>query len=436
MLGAATGRRQPAEGDELSTATSAPRTAGTIQGLALTFPITLTVMGIVLLAPVLPQMQAHFADVPNADFLVPLVLTIPALCIALFSPAAGWLADRFGRRRLLMVAIAAYAVLGVAPCFLDSLGSIFATRVGLGITEAVIITVTTTLLGDMFTGEQRERWLANQTAVASLSALALFVIGGALGVHGWRTPFLVYLSSLVMLVGVWLYTWEPQARAGRPTQDQAVPLPWKRLGGICAVTLLASIFFYILQVQMGVALTERGVTSPARIGWLTSIASLGVPAGTFLFRAAAHRLSTARLLMLEFSIIAVGFVGMTYAPDYRAFMAFGALNQVGCGMILPTLLTWAVRGLVFGNRGRGTGIWQSVFSVGQTLSAVAIPATARLLGSSGITPTFQYFGYAAATAAVIALLLSGRSERVAHSVADSRATEVEGGAALEPSATH
>lgn len=394
------------------------RVAGNAQGLALTFPITLTVMGIVLLAPVLPQMQAHFKDVPNSDFLVPLVLTIPALCIAIFSPLAGWLADLFGRRRLLIAAMLGYSVLGIAPFFLDSLAAIFATRVGLGITEAIIITTTTTMLGDLFAGPQRDRWLANQTAVASLSALALFVIGGALGVHGWRAPFLVYLASLVMLWGVWRYTWEPAS----PARDaaalaQRTPLPWKRLGGICAVTLLASIFFYILQVQMGVALTERGITSPARIGVLTSIASLGVPLGTFVFRGAARFLSTPRLLAVEFAIIAIGFIGMTMASDYRGFMVFGALNQLGCGMALPTLLTWAVRGLVLGNRGRGTGIWQATFSVGQTLSAVAIPAMARLLGSPGITPTFKYFGYAALAAAVVALIASVRGRQVTHAEA-------------------
>jgi len=169
---------------------------------------------------------------------VPLTLTIPALCVALFAWVAGWLADRIGRRRLLLVAVGLYAVLGVAPTMLDSLGAIFATRVGLGLCEAVIITVTTTLLGDLFSGEQRTRWLANQTAVASLSALVLFVIGGAMGVHGWRTPFLVYLVSLVMLFGIWRYTWEPAARAQRESHEHHVPLPWKRLLGMSGPTRL------------------------------------------------------------------------------------------------------------------------------------------------------------------------------------------------------
>lgn len=400
------------------------RTAGTIQGLALTVPITLSVMGIVLLAPILPQLHAQFRDVPGADFLVPLTLTIPAACVALFSAPAGWLADRLGRRSLLMVSIAVYAAFGIAPYFLDSLAAIFATRFVLGMAEAVIMTVSTTMIADVFAGAQRDRWLANQTAVASLSSLALFVIGGALGVHGWRAPFLVYLSALAMLLGIWLFTWEPEKRTRLSGGTAGAPLPWRRLGGICAVTLLASVFFYVLQVQMGVALTERGVTSPDTIGMLTALASLGVPIGTFVFRSAARRFSTGRLLALEFAIIAIGFVGMTHAPDYRTFLAFGALNQLGCGMTLPTLLTWAVRGLVFENRGRGTGIWQSVFSIGQTASAIAIPAMARVLGGGGITPTFQYFGYVAIAAGAIAFAGSLRFPAIPHAVAGARDEEL------------
>ena len=50
----------------------AQRTPRTAQGLALSIPVCLAVMGSVLLAPVLPQMRAQFADVPNANLLVPL----------------------------------------------------------------------------------------------------------------------------------------------------------------------------------------------------------------------------------------------------------------------------------------------------------------------------------------------------------------------------
>ena len=46
------------------------------------------------LAPALPEMIVVFQDVPNADFLVKLVLTIPALLIAIGAPFLGILLDR------------------------------------------------------------------------------------------------------------------------------------------------------------------------------------------------------------------------------------------------------------------------------------------------------------------------------------------------------
>ena len=65
------------------------RQAGWAQSLLLLLGSCLPVLGAVLLAPVLPRMQAHFADVPGSSVLVPVVLTLPALVIALLAPFAG-----------------------------------------------------------------------------------------------------------------------------------------------------------------------------------------------------------------------------------------------------------------------------------------------------------------------------------------------------------
>ncbi|RZM06937.1 MAG: MFS transporter, partial [Sphingomonas sp.] len=94
------------------------RQPGIATGLSLLIPITLSTMAIVLLAPVVPQLMAEFKDVPDADYLVPMVLTTPALCVAILSTFAGSLGDYLGRRRLLIASLAVYGFLGVAPVFL------------------------------------------------------------------------------------------------------------------------------------------------------------------------------------------------------------------------------------------------------------------------------------------------------------------------------
>ncbi|MEU4292774.1 MFS transporter [Kribbella sp. NPDC026596] len=132
------------------------RTAGRPQGTLLMLMSCLPVLGAVLLAPVLPSMQQHFAGTPNAAVLVPVTLTVPALVIGLVAPFAGSIVDRFGRKRLLG-ALVTYALFGTAPLWLDGLHAIVLTRVGVGVTEAAIMTCCTTLIADYFSGTARDR---------------------------------------------------------------------------------------------------------------------------------------------------------------------------------------------------------------------------------------------------------------------------------------
>lgn len=127
-------------------------------------------MAVVSLVLVLPLLLEEFADVGGSEFLVPIAITAPALCVAIFSPLAGWMSDRLGRKNLLLFAFIVYAAIGVLPYFLSYIRHIIASRILLGVDEATIMTLATALIGDYFDGERRERWVAIQVGVASISA--------------------------------------------------------------------------------------------------------------------------------------------------------------------------------------------------------------------------------------------------------------------------
>lgn len=391
-----------------------PRQAGFVQGLSLLLPVTLSVMGALLVAPIIPQLMAYFHDTPGIAYLAPLVVTMPALCIALFSPFAGMLGDRFGRRRLLIGAMAIYAVFGVAPFFIRDLYWVLATRVVVGTMEAVVITLSTTLIADLFSGDKRDRWLSAQTGVASVSAVLFLLIGGWAGRFGWHGPFVVYALPLILMFGVIAFTWEPRAEAGatvaaKPSQSWA-GFPWAFMAKVCAVTLFAATLFYIVQIQLSTALVALGVTDPAAIGGLTAIASLAVPLGTVSFWILSPRLPLRGLMLVEFLLLGVGFIAMSHAPTPALFIAAAALNQIGGGMILPTMLTWATNGLSFEVRARGMGFWQSTFALGQFVCGLVVPAIGFRVG--GILPTFQVIGVCSLVAAglvVLTAILARRS---------------------------
>ncbi|WP_425444584.1 MFS transporter [Streptomyces phaeoluteigriseus] len=129
-----------------------PAVRGRLPAVLLMTGSCLPVLGAVLLAPVLPRMQDHFEGVTGSAALVPLVLTVPALSLALLAPFAGVVVDRLGRKRLLVAATVLYALFGTLPLWLDSLHGILLSRVLVGVAEAVIMTACTTLIGDYYSG--------------------------------------------------------------------------------------------------------------------------------------------------------------------------------------------------------------------------------------------------------------------------------------------
>jgi MFS family permease len=381
------------------------RAAGLPQLVLLLAASCLSVLGAVLIAPVLPQMAQDFAVTPGVGVLVPVVLTVPALVIGLTAPFAGFIADKIDRKRVLLIAMVAYSIVGTAPLYLDSLGSIVGSRVLLGICEAAIMTCCTTLIGDYWSGARRAKYLGLQTLVAALSATLFLAVGGVLGASGWRTPFWLYVVAVLLVIPMARLLWQP-ARPGAALHRHLEPVPWRMLLAPCLVTLFGGVVFYALIVQLPFVLSGVGVTSTATIGGISAVMSLATAAGAVVF-ARLSRFTPRVLLPIEFGLSAVGLV-IVFATTAVPVIAIGAvLTGLGTGMLLPTLLTWAVNRLTFEQRGRGTGLWTGTLFVGQFLSPIILVAIGA--GAGGLQPALGVLGVLAAVMAAVTLFAVRRN---------------------------
>lgn len=343
------------------------------QGAILLAGSCLPILGSVLLAPVLPRLMEAFATTPGVEVLVPIVLTAPALMIGLLAPFAGRLVDAAGRKRVLVVALVVYALFGTAPLYLDSLGAIVGSRVGVGICEAAIMTACTTMLADLFDGTARDRWFARQTIATTLAATVFFGLGGALGAVSWRAPFVLYASSLVIAALVLVFVRD----TGRTPAAALPPVPWRLIAVPCLVTLFGGIVFYTPIAELSLVLASVGVTSTATIGLVSAIASLATAAGGFTFGRVARR-GPAVLLPVALALAGAGLVVVGISSSVPVIAVGAVIASAGTGLLLPTLLTWALSGLDFAERGRGTGMWTAAMFIGQffcplVLLAVAVP---------------------------------------------------------------
>lgn len=376
--------------------------ATTRHGVILMLTAVMPTMAIIALVPVLPLLLREFAGVPGAAVLVPMALTIPALCVALFSPVAGLLSDKLGRKRLLIAALVGYAGFGLLPLLLDDLRMILAARVALGVTEAIIMTVATALVGDYFTGERREKWVSIQIATASVSAILLIAAGGALGeALGSRGPFWLYLLALPVALAAAIILFEPGTTAAN------APAAAGKAQGIAmlvAITFGIGMLFYTLIVQLGPVIEATGVTSPATIGLAGAAANLGVMAGSMLF-GRLKGWSGETLLSIGLPLVALGYVGIALSTSFALTAACAVVISIGNGLMLPTMLAWVLRRLPPETRGRGTGVWTGSFFLAQFVAPIVAVALSGVLG--GLSGVFLFYAAAAAIGAIIALLRRG-----------------------------
>ncbi|WP_226507002.1 MFS transporter [Pseudomonas sp. MWU16-30317] len=387
-----------------------PREAGALQAIILVFSTQLPIMGIISIVPIIPLLAKHFSSHPQAALLIPLLITAPSLCIALLSPLAGFLADRIGRRRLLLIAVALFALFGFTPFLLDDLPSIIASRFCLGVCEAFIMTIANTLMGDLFQGQPRKKWLAVQSAVGSVSATALLFVSGMLGNFGWQGPFALYLLALPVFLCLLLFTWEPAPQAAEKVPLSTQGFPVAAMLTIAVVTLFCAVLYYVEVLQISSVLNAAGLDSPTRIGFASGIAGIGVPIGALLFSLMSRRSIRVHLL-LTFSLFAAGLYGMGALPGIAWVVAAAFVAQVACGVLIPALLSWCLGSLEYQHRGKGMGFWHTAFFLGQFIS----PFIISLLGlqlPDGLRGAVSILGIVALVAALVTAALNLRRSAV------------------------
>ena len=161
------------------------------RAIALLMAASLTTMANATIAPALPGLERLFADDPNAALLTRLLVPAPSLGVAIFAPLAGIAADRAGRRPLLLFGVILFVMSGSAGLVLPDLPTVFASRLVLGIAVALIMTAQTALIGDYFTGDDRNALTGLQISARNFGGLVFILTAGWVATLSPRLPFAI-----------------------------------------------------------------------------------------------------------------------------------------------------------------------------------------------------------------------------------------------------
>ncbi|MEL0143567.1 MAG: MFS transporter [Alphaproteobacteria bacterium] len=274
-------------------------------------------------APGLPALQSDFAHLENAELLSRMVLTMPLLFIALSGSLVGYAVDRFGRRNVLIVSATFYGLSGISVLVLDSLLAILVSRAILGVFLAGILTSVTALVGDYYTGDERNRVAGLQGAFMSFGTLIFVVISGLLAEIHWRVSFSLFAVTFALVPLMILSLYEPPSAASGGARREPPPTlrQWAVIGFVCVLTFVTMIALFMIPSQTQFLLVEIGVKDPTRAGLAIGMFNFSAGFASLSFRRVRRALSPEAIFAAIFTIGGAGL--------YRDHDRYGSRRLLG-----------------------------------------------------------------------------------------------------------
>lgn len=354
---------------------------------------TLTIMSAATIAPSLPALEARFAGQENAALLIRLVLTMPALFIAVCAPVAGLVADRWGRRPLLLCSVALYGLAGMSGLVLDTLPGLLGGRALLGVAVAGVMTASTALVGDYFQGTARSRFMGFQAGFSSIGGIVFLTVGGLLADSHWRAPFGIYGLALAMIPAIFLFLPEPRGAAydgGAETEkNTANKGAWRVLAAVFFAAMVNSVAFYSIPTQLPFFLKTLGVPEASRAGLAIAMVNVAAAGSAFAYTRVRARMKPAAVFTMAFALMAAGFVLVAGATDYGAVLGAMTALGTGLGFLMPSLTGAVLQNAPAALRGRVSGGLTASIFIGHFISPIL---TQPIIAASGYAGAYVWMG--------------------------------------------
>ena len=328
------------------------------------------------------------------------------------APAIGFLADRHGRKRILVPCLLVFGTFGSLGGFSPSFEWLLTVRIIQGLGSAGLINLVVVLITDHWSGLDRARLLGQNSAVITgFLAVFPFLGGATTDLFGWRWNFAYYAMALLVGAVVARSLDDPwvgrRVSVGRQLREAVTELAIP-VNAVCVA--LGSLTFFVmfgvfltlipihLDQVFGLGPTERGLVAavPAVTSTVTALV-------VTWFRA---RWSVGFLVATGLAVFGATFVAMGLGSLWLLVAAAG-IYGLAEGLTIPTLQDLVAERAPEHLRGVLMALWVGGLRVGQTagplvvglaiglwsttsvlvVAGVAVGCLALVLGASRILPS-------------------------------------------------
>lgn len=336
-----------------------------------------TMMSNVAIVTALPRFENYFSAVEDIEFYSRLMITLPSVVIAIFSPFLGHLIFKVGKKSSVIFALIFFSLTGSAGLYLDSVEMFLLSRALLGVCIATLMIVSTSLVGDYFKGEARHKFMGYQSAFVAFGGIVFVVGGGVLSDINWRLPFGIYLIGLLLLPLV--ITFKAGKDKEKEQDDEIAFMPTNILG-IYFLGFFFMIIFYILPTQIPFLLINEFNASGKIAGSIIGVAFLANAVGAIAFTKFKKRYDFATIYIIALTIIAIGLVGIAFVYNIHYFYFTSTVVGFGGGVMMTNISAWMLSRTTFDKRVKASGYLTSALFMGQFVSPIVFHPVVEALG--------------------------------------------------------
>ena len=354
--------------------------------LQIIFGITLAyIMGVASITPAFPKIVKEL-NISVKD--VGLLITAFSFPGILLVPFLGVIADRWGRKRIIIPFLMLFGIAGGLCFFVRDFKLLLILRLIQGIGAAPLGSLTVAIIGDLYSKKELVAAMGYNSSIRSIGSAGYPAIGGALAMMGWHYPFI--LPVIAIPIGFFVLF---NLKVPEPENDvhvrEHLNIVWKKLRSRQMVGLLViSIIIFIMlfgsyMTFFPLLLGNSFGASSLIIGLIIASVSLIAAFTSSQLSKIIRLFSKKTILKMSFILYALALLIIPLISQLRLFFIPVIIFGIAHGMSIPVIQALFAEAAPLKYRATFMSVSGMTFRVGQTLGPFLMGLVTGIWGIGG-----------------------------------------------------
>lgn len=301
----------------------------------------IAVLGVSSVTPAFPNLSKALNVNPKNIGLLITAFTLPTL---LLGPIIGIMADRLGRKKIIVPALFIFGIAGTACAFARDFNLLLFLRLLQGIGAAPLASLSVTLIGDLYTQDRRTAAMGYNASVSSIGTASYPTIGGALATFGWNFPFMLPIVAIPIGLVVLFALKNPEPKGDRNLNEYlrnaGKVLQNRQLFGLFIASAANFVLLYGAYVTyLPQLISNTFKAPPTTIGILLSSVSVAITITSSQLGRLSRRFQATTLIRASFVLFGLALFIVPFVPNIWLLLIPTTIFGIGLGIGFPSVQT-------------------------------------------------------------------------------------------------